>query len=75
MGKGANKDHRLVMKVLARIPANLQEVTIFHTDGGKEFDNQVVDKALAAFHLECSLRSKGWSYENAVAGSTSKSFK
>ncbi|SHG76657.1 Transposase InsO and inactivated derivatives [Virgibacillus chiguensis] len=72
---GANKDHRLVMKALASIPANLQEVAIFHTDRGKEFDNQVVDEALAAFQIERSLSSKGCPYDNAVAESTFKSFK
>ncbi len=72
---GANKDHRLVMKALASIPANLQEVAIFHTDRGKEFDNQIVDEALAAFQIERSLSSKGSPYNNAVAESTFKSFK
>lgn len=63
------------MKALASIPASLQEVSIFHTDRGKEFDNQIVDEALAAFQIERSLSTKGYPYDNAVEESTFKSIK
>ena len=59
----------------SQFPANLQEVSIFHTDRGKEFDNQIIDEALAAFQIERSLSTKGCPYDNAVAESTFKSFK
>ncbi|HGF7389133.1 TPA: IS3 family transposase, partial [Enterococcus faecium] len=46
----------------SRIKQPLTEVEIFHTDRGKEFDNQAIDELLTTF-------------DNAVAESTYKSLK
>ncbi len=41
---GEHKDAVLVKKAFSRIKQPLTEVEIFHTDYGKEFDNQAIDE-------------------------------
>ncbi|BDP59367.1 hypothetical protein EfmJHP38_03050 [Enterococcus faecium] len=53
----------------------LTEVEIFHTDRGKEFDNQAIDELLTTFDINRSLSHKGCPFDNAVAESTYKSLK
>ncbi|PCE03364.1 IS3 family transposase, partial [Enterococcus faecium] len=48
---------------------------IFHTDRGKEFDNQAIDELLTTFDINRSLSHKGCPFDNAVAESTYKSLK
>ncbi|SMM64701.1 transposase [Enterococcus faecium] len=43
---GEHKDAVLVKKAFGRIKQPLTEVEIFHTDRGKEFDNQAIDELL-----------------------------
>jgi len=45
---------------------------MFHTDRGKEFDNQHIEDALTTFGIQRSLNLKRYSYDNAVAASTFK---
>lgn len=72
---GENKSAELVKKAFSRIPYPLTEVSLFHTDRGKEFDNQTIETILQAFGITRSLSKKGCPYDNAVAESTYKSVK
>ena len=72
---GENKTADLVYKALASIEANLQNVQMFHTDRGKEFDNKLISEALETFGIQRSLSMKGCPYDNAVAEATFKVFK
>lgn len=72
---GANKNAELVMEAISQIPMNLSEIDIFHSDRGKEFDNQLIDDCLQVFGIQRSLSKKGCPYDNAVAEATFKSIK
>ena len=72
---GENKTADLVYKALAGVRANLNDVQMFHTDRGKEFDNQLISEALETFGIQRSLSMKGCPYDNAVAEATFKVFK
>ena len=72
---GANKDAKLVTKAFANVKRDLRGICIFHTDRGKEFDNQLIDDMLATFHVKRSLSRKGTPYDNAVAEATYKIIK
>ena len=48
---GEHKDAVLVKKAFSRIKQPLTEVEIFHTDRGKEFDNQAIDELLTTFDI------------------------
>lgn len=72
---GPNKTADLVLQAMATIKGDLNDVELFHTDRGKEFDNQTIDTLLDTFNIERSLSRKGNPYDNAVAESTYKSFK
>ena len=54
---------------------NLNKIRLFHTDRGKEFDNQFIDKLLVAYDIKRSLSNPGTPYDNAVAEATYKIFK
>lgn len=72
---GRNKDTNLVKKALSTIKLRLSRIALFHTDRGKEFDNQTIDNWLIERDIQRSLSKKVCSYDNAVAESTYKSFK
>ncbi len=72
---GVNKTAELVYQAIASIQANLNNVKMFHTDRGKEFDNKLISEALEAFGIQRSLSMKGCPYDNAVAEATFKVFK
>lgn len=72
---GENKTANLVYQALASVKANLHEIGMFHTDRGKEFDNQLISNALETFGIQRSLSQKGCPYDNAVAEATFKVFK
>lgn len=72
---GPNKSAALVKEAFQRIPYALNKIELFHTDRGKEFDNQLIDRILKTFDIQRSLSKKGCPYDNAVAESTYKSFK
>ena len=48
---GANKSAELVYKALSSIKGNLNDVQMFHTDPGKEFDNKLISEALETFGI------------------------
>lgn len=72
---GASKDAELFKQAFYTIPYALTTIQLFHTDRGKEFDNQVIDTLLETFEIKRSLSGKGNPWDNAVAESTYKSFK
>ncbi|EME2727682.1 IS3 family transposase [Staphylococcus aureus] len=72
---GKNKDANLVSKAISRINHNLEQIKIFHTDRGKEFDNHLIDEVLETFKIKRSLSTKGCPYDNAVAEATMKAMK
>ncbi|HAR4857236.1 IS3 family transposase [Staphylococcus aureus] len=72
---GKNKDANLVSKAISRINHNLEQIKLFHTDRGKEFDNHLIDEVLETFKIKRSLSTKGCPYDNAVAETTMKAMK
>ncbi|WP_432418800.1 IS3 family transposase [Cytobacillus spongiae] len=72
---GTSKTADLVYQAIASIQANLNDVKMFHTDRGKEFDNKLVSEALKTFGIQRSLSMKGCPYDNAVAEAMFKVFK
>ena len=43
---GNKKDAQLVKRAIQSIPYSLQEIELFHTDRGKEFDNQTIQNLM-----------------------------
>jgi len=72
---GAKKDAQLVRDAFATVDTNLNEIKMFHTDRGSEFNNQLIDEMLDTFQIKRSLSLKGCPYDNAVAESTFRIFK
>lgn len=72
---GRHKTAELVYQALSTIKGNLNNVQLFHTDRGKEFDNKVISEALETFGTKRSLSMKGCPYDNAVAEAMFKVFK
>lgn len=65
----------LVKEAIQSIPYVLNKVKMFHSDRGKEFDNQLIDELLEVFGITRSLSQPDCPYDNAVAESTYRSFK
>ena len=72
---GSRKSAELVLSSISTIKHDLRDVQMFHTDRGKEFDNQLIDEVLDGFDIERSLSMKGCPYDNAVAETTFKAMK
>ena len=72
---GEKKDARLVEKVLLNTPYSLNDIKIFHSDRGNEYDNKLIDDVLEAFEIERSLSNKGNPYDNAVSEAVNKIMK
>ncbi|WP_438838288.1 IS3 family transposase [Streptococcus pluranimalium] len=72
---GWHKTADLVKQAIQSIPYALTKVNLFHSDRGKEFDNQLIDEMLETFGITRSLSQAGCPYDNAVAESTYRSFK
>ena len=75
MSVGWHKTAELVRQAIQSIPYALTKVKMFHSDRGKEFDNQLIDELLDAFDITRSLSQAGCPYDNAVAESTYHAFK
>src|SRR5699024_10998795 len=56
---GSRKSAELVLSSISTIKHDLKDVQMFHTDRGKEFDNQLIDEVLDGFDIERSLSMKG----------------
>ncbi len=72
---GPHKDAQLVYQAFSTIKHDLRKISIFHTDRGNEFKNNVIDGLLDTFEIDRSLSKKGCPYDNAVAEATFKTFK
>lgn len=72
---GRNKDARLVKAAFQSANVNLSQISIFHTDRGNEFKNQIIDEVLDTFVISRSLSKKGCPYDNAVSEATFKIIK
>lgn len=72
---GPKKDAILVYQAFASIQHDLSLISIFHTDRGSEFKNNVIDGVMETFKIQRSLSKKGCPYDNAVAEATFKIFK
>lgn len=72
---GPKKDAMLVYQAFTRINENLSKISIFHTDRGSEFKNNVIEGLIETFNIQRSLSKKGCPYDNAVAEATFKVFK
>ena len=57
------------------VSGSLEKISVFHTDRGNEFKNQLIEETLEAFDITRSLSSKGCPYDNAVAEATFKIIK
>ena len=53
---GPNKSVDLVLQALATINSSLESVQLFHTDRGKDFDNQSIDELLDSFQIKRSCQ-------------------
>lgn len=69
---GKNKSADIVYSAFAKIPYDLNNINIFHTDRGNEFKNKLIDELLETFDITRSLSNKGTPYDNAVAEATYK---
>lgn len=72
---GKNKNADLVYQAFLNCKYSLDEISIFHTDRGNEFRNNVIDEVMAAFNIKRSLSKKGCPYDNAVMESFYKTLK
>ncbi|AWW28427.1 IS3 family transposase [Acetobacterium sp. KB-1] len=72
---GAQKDAMLVYQAFATVKYRLDKISIFHTDRGNEFKNNIIDGIIDTFNIRRSLSQKGCPYDNAVAEATFKVFK
>ncbi len=72
---GQHKTADLVMSALSQIKQPLLSLHLFHSDRGKEFDNQLLDKCFDRFNIQRSLSKKEYPYDNAVAEAIFKSIK
>lgn len=70
-----NKDANLVQEAIYRIPYNLDNVSIFHTDRGGEFCNHAIDQILKNNNIQRSLSKGGTPLDNAVIESTNRTLK
>jgi len=72
---GPRKTVALVQQALSQVKGNLNQVQLFHTDQGSEFNNRLMANALKTFGIQPSMSLKGCPYDNAVAEATFKTFK
>ena len=72
---GRRKTATLVKQAFMSVKENLGDISIFHTDRGNEFKNQIIDETLEVFDIQRSLSHKGCPYDNAVAEATFKIIK
>lgn len=69
---GKNRGANLVSKAISRINHNLEQIKLFHTYRGKEFDNHLIDEVLETFIIKRSLSFEGCPYDNAITEATMK---
>jgi transposase InsO family protein len=67
---GTRKNANLVFNAFVTVEVALDQIQMFHTDRGSEFNNYLIDNVLDTFKIKRLLRLKGFPYDNAVAEST-----
>lgn len=72
---GAHKDAQLVYQALCSIEGSFNDIELFHSDRGSEFNNYLLDELFHTFNIQRSLSRKGNPYDNAVAEATFKIIK
>lgn len=72
---GSRKNANLVFNAFATVEVSLDQIQMFHTDRGGEFENYLIEDVLNTFKIKRSLSLKGCPYDNAVAESTFKIIK
>ena len=72
---GKNKSSDIVRKAFCSVKTNLSNISIFHTDRGSEFKNNVIDNIINTFGISRSLSRKGNPWDNSVAEATFKIIK
>lgn len=72
---GIHKDAYLVQEAFMNANIPLIDITLFHTDRGTEFKNQMIEDILSGFGINRSLSKPGCPYDNAVAETTYKTLK
>ena len=70
-----HKDAALVMAAFATVSFALNDINVFHTDRGSEFDNAKIDEILEVFGITTALSKKGSPFDNAVDESMNKTLK
>jgi len=71
----ANKDASLIESAMLSCRYSLKDISIFHSDRGKKYDNEKIDHILKAFDIKRSLSRKGNYYDNVVCEATNKILK
>lgn len=72
---GKHKTADLVKDALMSTKIDFRKINIFHTDRGREFDNQLISEVLTRNDIKHSLSKKGCPYDNAVSEATFKTIK
>jgi transposase InsO family protein len=72
---GTNKDANLIEKALLSCRYSLNDIKVFHSDRGREYDNITIDEVLETFEIARSLSRKGNPYDNAVSEAMNKILK
>ena len=72
---GQHKTAELVMQPLSQFKALLSSIVLFHSERGKEFNNQLLHSCFDVFAITRSLSHKGSPYDNATTEATFKTIK
>lgn len=59
---GSRKTANLVYEAFMNTDVKLDNIRLFHTDSGKEFDNKVISEMLETFDVKRSLSKQGCPY-------------
>ncbi|WP_242441500.1 IS3 family transposase [Spiroplasma poulsonii] len=71
----SHKDAKLVENTFKKLSFSLDNIKIFHTDQGSEFNNNIIYNLLAKNNVAKSYSKLGCPYDNAVSESTYKILK
>lgn len=69
------KTSSLVKQAFMTVGGSLENINIFQTGRGNEFNSQLIEETLEAFDITRSLSHKGCPYDNTVAEATFKIIK
>ncbi|WP_425380714.1 hypothetical protein [Spiroplasma endosymbiont of Stenodema calcarata] len=70
-----HKNAKLVKNTFNKLNFTLNDIKIFHTDQGSEFNNNLIYNFLTKNNIQKSYSKPGCPYDNAVAESTYKILK